>query len=170
MEADIFGPEHLVQDAGKDVFAGVLLHFVEPPCPVDAAGHGGAGDSGIGQGVHPVPDDAALLVDIGDGEPGSVRQGQGAVVGGLAAAFGVKDRAIQRELPAAPAVRFGSKDHGVSFAAVRIGLVVFLCGLHRSSQKAFTVPAAQSGDGTVFSSIPRFLPVENSLRLCYDRK
>ena len=80
-----------------------------------------------------MPDDAALFVDIGDGEPGSVRQGQGAVVGGLAAAFGVKDRAIQRELPAAPTVRFGSKDHGVSFAAVRIGLVVFLCGLHRSS-------------------------------------
>ncbi len=50
---------------------------------------------------------------------------RGAVVGGLAAAFGVKDRAIQRELPAAPAVRLGSKDHGVSFAAVRIGLVVF---------------------------------------------
>ena len=32
---DILGPEHLVQDAGEDVLAGVLLHLVKPPVPVD---------------------------------------------------------------------------------------------------------------------------------------
>ena len=43
MEAHVLRPEHLVQDAGEDVLAGVLLHLVEAPLPVDGAGDGGTG-------------------------------------------------------------------------------------------------------------------------------
>ena len=45
---------------------GVLLHLVEPPGPVKGLLHCGAGGGGFGQGICGVPDDAALLVDVGD--------------------------------------------------------------------------------------------------------
>ena len=79
MEAHVLGPEHAVQDAGEDVLGG--------------------------QGSDHVPDDTRLLVDIGDGQHRAVGKGQGAPVGRLAAALGVKHRAVQRDAPAAgPAV------------------------------------------------------------------
>ena len=62
----VLRPEHLVQDAGEDVLAGVLLHLVEAPLPVDGAGDGGTGLCGLRQGIHRVPDDAVRLVDVGD--------------------------------------------------------------------------------------------------------
>ena len=130
MEAHVLGPEHLVQDAGKDVLTGVLLHFVKPPFPVDAAGNGSAGNSAARQSVHAVPEDAVMLVHIGHIQRGTVRQGQGAPVGRLTAAFGVKDRAVQRDLSAASAVRLGREDAPCRLGAVGIGLVIFLSGLH----------------------------------------
>lgn len=88
MEAHVLRPEHLVQDAGEDVLAGVLLHLVEAPLPVDGAGDGGTGLCRLGQGIHPVPDDAVRLVDVGDMEHRAVGEGQRASVGGLTAPFG----------------------------------------------------------------------------------
>ena len=106
MEAHVLGPEHAVQDAGEDVLAGVLLHLVEPPCPVDGLCRFGPGHRPGGQGSDHVPDDTRLLVDISDGQHRAVSKGQGAPVGRLAAALGVKHRAVQRDAPAAgPAVR-----------------------------------------------------------------
>ena len=52
MSTHVLRPEHLVQDAGEDVLAGVLLHLVEAPLPVDGAGDGGTGLCGLGQGIH----------------------------------------------------------------------------------------------------------------------
>ena len=87
MEAHVLRPEHLVQDAGEDVLAGVLLHLVEAPLPVDGAGDGGTGLCGLGQGIHRVPDDAVRLVDVSDMEHRAVGEGQRASVGGLTAPF-----------------------------------------------------------------------------------
>ena len=102
MEAHILGPEQPVQRPRQDVLAGVLLHLVEPPGPVDLFFHRRAGD-GLGrQGLHRVPDNALLLVDVGDGEAHPAGQGQDAAVGGLAAAFGIKDRPGQGDEAAAP--------------------------------------------------------------------
>jgi len=102
-------PEHLVQDAGKDMLAGVLLHLIETPVPVDAAGHGCAGRCGSGQGIHRMPDDTRLLVDVQHPQHRAIRQGQSAPVGGLTAALRVEHRAVQRNAPAAglfrPALR-----------------------------------------------------------------
>ena len=47
MEAHVLRPEHLVQDAGEDVLAGVLLHLVEAPLPVDGAGDDGTAPFGV---------------------------------------------------------------------------------------------------------------------------
>ena len=106
MEAHVLGPEHAVQDAGEDVLAGVLLHLIEPPRPVDGLSGFGPGHRPGGQGSDRMPDDTRLLVDIGDGQHRAVGKGQGAPVGRLAAAFGVEHRAVQRDAPAAgPAVR-----------------------------------------------------------------
>ena len=133
VEPDVLGPEHLVQDAGEDVLAGVLLHLVEPPGPVKGLLHFGAGGGGFGQIIYGVPDDAALLVDVGDVQHRAVRKGQGAPVGRLTAAFGVKDRAVQRDLSAAVAVRLGREDAPCRLGAVGIGLVIFLsCLLYTS--------------------------------------
>ena len=131
MEAHILGPEHLVQDAGKDVLTGVLLHFIEPPFPVDAAGGGGAGCSGCGQSVHAVPEDAVMLVHIGHVEHGAVRQSQGAAVGGLTAAFRVEHCAVQCDAPAAGfCVRLGGKDGAFALGAESVRFKVFFCALH----------------------------------------
>ena len=106
VEAHVLGPEHAVQDAGEDVLAGVLLHLVKAPCPVDGLCCFGPGHRPGGQGSDHVPDDTRLLVNIGDGQHRAVGKGQGAPVGRLAAALGVKHRAVQRDAPAAgPAVR-----------------------------------------------------------------
>ena len=72
-----------------------------------------------------------MLVHIGDGKGSAVRQGQGAEVGGLAAAFGVKHRAVQRNAPAAGLfVRFGGKDAAFAFGAEGVLFKVFFCALH----------------------------------------
>ena len=114
MEAHVLRPEHLVQDAGEDVLAGVLLHLVEAPLPVDGAGDGGTGLCGLGQGIHRVPDDAVRLVDVGDMKHRAVGEGQRASVGGLTAPFGVEHRAVQRDAPAAGlCVRLCRKDDPV---------------------------------------------------------
>ena len=97
VEAHILGPEHPVQDAGKDVLAGVLLHFVKAPVPVDGFLYRDARHGGVGQGRNAVPEDAVLFVDIGHGQLGAVRQGQGATVGRLTAAFRVEHRTFQRD-------------------------------------------------------------------------
>ena len=100
MEAHVLRPEHLVQDAGEDVLAGVLLHLVKTPRPVDGLCGFGPGHRPSGQGRDHVPDDTRLLVDIGDGQHRAVGKGQGAPVGRLAAALGVEHRAVQRDAPA----------------------------------------------------------------------
>ena len=131
MEAHILGPEHLVQDAGKDVLTGVLLHFVKPPFPVDAAGNGSAGNSAFRQSVHAVPEDAVMLVHIGHIQRGTVRQGQGAPVGRLTAALRVEHRAVQRNAPAAGLfVRLCGKDDALALGAESVLFKVFFCALH----------------------------------------
>ena len=131
VEAHILGPEHLVQDAGKDVLTGVLLHFVKAPFPVDAAGHGSAGNSAFRQSVHAVPEDAVMLVHIGHIQRGTVRQGQGAPVGRLTAALRVEHRAVQRNAPAAGLfVRLCGKDGALALGAESVLFKVFFCALH----------------------------------------
>ena len=134
MEAHILRPEHLVQNAGKDMLAGVLLHFVKPPVPVDAAGSGCAGRCGSGQGIHRMPDDTRLLVDVQHPQHRAVRQGQSAPVGGLTAALRVEHRAVQRNAPAAGLfVRLCGKDDAFAPGAKSVLLKVFFCALHRAS-------------------------------------
>ena len=72
-----------------------------------------------------------MLVHVGNGKGGAVRQGQGAAVGGLAAAFGIKHRAVQRNAPAAGLfVRFGGKDAAFAFGAEGVLFKIFFCALH----------------------------------------
>ena len=131
VEAHVLGPEHLVQDAGKDVLTGVLLHFVKPPFPVDAAGNGSAGNSAFRQSVHAVPEDAVMLVHIGHIQRGAVWQGQGAPVGRLTAALRVEHRAVQRNAPAAGLfVRLCGKDDALALGAESVLFKVFFCALH----------------------------------------
>ena len=131
VEADILGPEHPVQDAGKDVLAGVLLHFVKAPVPVDGFLYRDARHGGVGQGRNAVPEDAVLLVDIGHGQLGAVRQGQGAPVGRLTAAFRVEHRTFQREESAAgTAVRHGGQQDAFSPGAEGIRFKIFFSALH----------------------------------------
>ena len=131
VEADVFGPEHLVQDAGKDVLTGVLLHLVEAPRPVDGSGDGGAGLCRLGQGIHCVPDDAVRLVDIGDVQHRAVGEGQSAPVGRLSAALGVEHRAVQSDAPAAGlCVRLGRKDDPGGAFAECVFLEIFFRALH----------------------------------------
>ena len=163
VEPDVLGPEHLVQDAGEDVLTGVLLHLVEPPGPVKGLLHCGAGGGGFGQIIYGVPDDAALLVDVGDVQHRAVRKGQGAPVGRLTAAFGVKDRAVQRDLSAAVAVRLGREDAPCRLGAVGIGLVIFLSGLHGVLLKNLSViadamPPPLIGELSGASPTERFIP------------
>ena len=132
MEPHVLSPEHGVQDAGEDMLAGVLLHLIEPPFPVDGFGSLGPGHGPGGQGIHRVPDDALALMDIRNVEHGAVGQGQGAAVGRLAAALRVKDGAVQCQLSARFA-RLHSKDTAGGFPAERIGLVIFFSALHRFS-------------------------------------
>ena len=134
METHVLCPEHLVQNAGKDMLAGVLLHLIEPPVPVDAAGHGCAGRSGSGQSIHCMPDNARLLVDVLHPQHRAVRQGQRAPVGGLTAALRVEHRAVQRDAPAAGLfVRLCGKDDTFASGAESVLLKVFFCALHRAS-------------------------------------
>ena len=185
MEAHVLRPEHLVQDAGKDMLAGVLLHFVKAPVPVDAAGNGCAGRGGSGQDIHRMPDDARLLVDVRHPQHRAVRQGQRAPVGGLTAALRVEHRAVQRNAPAAGLfVRLCGKDDAFAFGAESVLLKIFFCALHSASTSCkierLAMPkgaplgellsAAKLRGYPIKTSIPRFLPVENSLQLCYDRK
>ena len=131
VEADVLRAEHRMQDAGEDVLAGVLLHLVEPRFPVDRAGHGRADRGSFGQGVYGVPEDAVVLVDVQNVQHGAVRKGQGAPIGRLAAAFGVKYRAIQRDPAAAgPGIRLHGEEDAVGFGAECIRFVIFLGGLH----------------------------------------
>ena len=131
VEAHVLGPEHLVQDAGKDVLAGVLLHFVKAPFPVDAAGNGSAGNSAFRQSVHAVPEDAVMLVHIGHIQRGAVRQGQGAPVGRLTAAFRVEHRTFQRDESAAgTAVRHGGQQDAFGPGAEGIRFKIFFSALH----------------------------------------
>ena len=112
METHVLCPEHLVQNAGEDMLAGVLLHLIEPPVPVDAAGNGCAGRCGSRQGIHRMPEDARLLVDV--------RHPQ--------------HRAVQRNAPAAGLfVRLCGKDDAFASGAESVLLKIFFCALHRAS-------------------------------------
>ena len=131
VETHVLRPEHLVQDAGEDVFAGVLLHLVKPPLPVEPGGHHSPRDSFRRKLVHRVPDDPAVFVDIQHRNAGAVRQAQHADVRRLPAALRVKYRAVQHDASAAGLfVRFGGKDDTFRFGAEGILLIVFLGALH----------------------------------------
>ena len=113
------------------MLAGVLLHLVEAPRPVDGSGDGGAGLCRLGQDVHRVPDDAARLVDIGDVQHRPVGEGQSAPVGGLSAALGVEHRAVQSDAPAAGlCVRLCRKDDPGGAFAECVFLEIFFRALH----------------------------------------
>ena len=116
VKAHVLGPEQPVQRPGQDVFAGVLLHLVEPPGPVDGRLHRRAGDGGGGKALHRVPDHPRLFVDVGDGKARPVRQGEKAAVGGLAAPLGVKDRPGQGDEAPAVRLRQNGRDADVSMS------------------------------------------------------
>ena len=108
--AVVGGAEH----AADDVLAGVLLHVVKAVLPVDAPVNGLA----LGQGlVAGVEDYAVLFLHVGD-----FCRPQRAVVGGLAAAFGVKSGLIQRHQPLF-AVGTAGEDAPVKFPQKRIFII-----------------------------------------------
>ena len=75
--------------------------------------------------------DAVLLVDIGHGQLGAVRQGQGATVGRLTAAFRVEHRTFQRDESAAgTAVRHGGQQDAFGPGAEGIRFKIFFSALH----------------------------------------
>ena len=93
VEAHVVAVEGTAQHTGHDVLAGVLLHVVEPPRPVDMAADLRAhGQRPVAQ----VGDDAVLLVHVQ--HPGVPQR---AVVGGLPAALRVKGRAVEHHRKAA---------------------------------------------------------------------
>ena len=93
------------------MLAGVLLHLIEPPVPVDAAGHGWAGHSGSGQSIHRMPEDARLLVDVQHPQHRAVRSGSECPGRRADRRPPVEHRAVQRDAPAAGLfVRLCGKD------------------------------------------------------------
>ena len=92
MKSHVVKPVPAVDQAGEHVLPGMLLHQVEPPGPIDLAGHGLAHRQ---RAVAAVYDDAISLLH---------RQNlgvcQGAQVPGLSAAFGIKCRLVQANGPA----------------------------------------------------------------------
>ena len=91
VEAGVVAVIGAAQHAGDDMLAGVLLHVVESPGPVDAAGDGLSHGEGPVAGVI---DDAVLFVDIQH-----LRLTQGAVIGALSAALGIEGGAVEDQLP-----------------------------------------------------------------------
>ena len=87
MEAYIVAVEAAAQDAGEDVLAGMLLHMVKAPGPVQFSGDDCSDFQGF---VHIVENHAVFFVHIRDG-----RAAQRAVVGRLSAALWVKGGAAQ---------------------------------------------------------------------------
>ena len=130
VKAHVLSPEEPVQRPREDVLAGVLLHLVEPPGPVDPGRHRRPRPGRLGQRVHRVPDDAVLFVDVRHGQGLAALQSQGAPVRRLAAPLGVKDGSVQCQPPAAPFQRLGRRDVGGTFGAVGVVFVVFLGALH----------------------------------------
>ncbi len=75
--------EPVLRHRGQEVLAGVLLHVVEPPRPVEAD-RGGSARDGRGEGVSDLP---PTPLDVEDFDAV-----QGAAVSRLAAPFGIEDR------------------------------------------------------------------------------
>ena len=73
-------------------------------------------------------------MDLGDGQPGALRQGQGAPVRGLPAAFRIKHCGVQGNAPAAGlGIRLGGKDDAVALGAERVLFKIFFGALHGAS-------------------------------------
>ena len=72
-----------------------------------------------------------MLVHIGHIQRGTVRQGQGAPVGGLTAAFRVEHCTVQCDAPAAGLfVRLCGKDDALALGAESVLFKVFFSALH----------------------------------------
>ena len=103
MEAYVVKAVPAVDEAGEQVLAGVLLHEVKPPGPVDAACHLPPHREFPVTQVH---DGAVLLRDRQHlGLP------QGSQVPGLSAALGIEDGPVQADGPAAGS-RMAAGDQG----------------------------------------------------------
>ena len=116
MEAHIVTVVVMAQNTGEDVLPGVLLHVVEAPGPVNAAGDVFANFHRFFDSVdyHPV-----LFMDIGDGNAA-----QGPVVGGLAASLGIEGGAVQGDkIPAL--ARLAGEDFGGKGGEKGVGIVEF---------------------------------------------
>ena len=152
------------------MLAGVLLHFVKAPVPVDAAGNGCAGRGGSGQDIHRMPDDARLLVDVRHPQHRAVRQGQRAPVGGLTAALRVEHCAVQRDAPAAGLfVRLCGKDDAFAFGAESVLLKVFFCALHSASTSC-KIERLKMGERSPSQALPRQLPQRGSQAVMFVAK
>ena len=92
MKAGVVVAEFLVEKAGNDVFAGVLLHQVKPPLPIDGAGHFLSRRQGA---VAEMEDMLSLLLDIQH-----LHAAKDAHIAGLSAAFGIEGGLIQGDGPA----------------------------------------------------------------------
>ena len=91
VEAHIVAAVAGADDAADDVLAGMLLHMVKPPGPVDDAGDGFSHGQ---RPAAPVQDDAVLFPHVGHSGPA-----QRALVGRLAAPLGIKGGAVQHHHP-----------------------------------------------------------------------
>ena len=98
------------------MLAGVLLHVVEPPCPVDAAGDG---LPNLHFFIQCVENHALFFVDV---QHAGVSQS--AVIGGLSAALRIEGGAVQRHQKAVFA-RLTRLNHGGEFRQKRVGVVEF---------------------------------------------
>lgn len=114
VEAHIVAVIVPAEDAGEDVLSGVLLHMVEAAGPVDGAIHVFANFHRVFDSVE---DHAVFLVDVGDGK--AVHR---AVVGGLAAAFGIEGGAVQRHQVSALA-RLTGEDRGGEVPQKGVGVI-----------------------------------------------
>ena len=99
VEADILIAEARVDEAGDEMLTGVLLHEVQPPRPVDLARHVRADRQGRRAAVQHRLAAQERLRDV--------RAAERAHVAGLAAARGIKDRAVQLYEPAVFALLAG---------------------------------------------------------------
>ena len=114
MEAHIVAAVSGTDNAANDVFARVLLHMVEPPCPVNASGGGVANIQRLITGVN---DDSFFFPHVDD-----LGIAQNTGVGRLTAPFGIKGRPVQYHLPAG-LVLLAGQDGGGEFLQKRVAIV-----------------------------------------------
>ena len=120
VEADSSGARLALEDRGQQMLAGVLLHVIEAPGPVNMAAHARVD---LELAVHKMANRAVLLVEHVD----DLRLSKGPDVERLAAGRRVERRAIEHDLPAV-VLRRCFADDGVELDQVGVRVVKALRG------------------------------------------